>query len=657
MVSNSQNDVVYRRYVSQIRLLYILQFVYLLVFMVFYAYMYIGVQQLRAENAAHDEQCSLSINSDELWVEVPKNGQNSHASSTSSNDFLSQHEFWIRKDPEGVKVQAKEKSGKKKRKKRMAPRADLADNRLEEWTVVLGEDTIIPRNVFEKSCHRIHEFCAEEGYKLRGYTGLPGVPGEAGLRGPPGKKGPMGDVGPQGLVGEAGEDGKPGRDGRCNCTFPELFVQRVSVPGPPIIQIREKVVPVPVVVVKEVDVTRLVPFEPTPPGFTPPPGWSPGMGRPAYSRLMAKRTTTVPRVRKTTTTDMDDGVNGVEEMDDYGNYIDVNGTYGNGTNMTEATTEHITTEPPTTTPPYTGPPTLGYNRKECLLDAVGIPVLHAESQYGPVGSWMRDSNPYDEELAEKRWVTDDYASPVLYEYLDERHLMNKKQKIKYYVDYLASGTGNIIHNGSYFYHRHGSHFLVRYDLNSTQQQQHYLGAISHLDCARKPDHTFEICNDTERDAWLYGKPHNYVDYAADENGLWVVYTYRENPSLVVSKIETDFFITRTWVIEEANGTQFADTFIMCGILYGLESGTERDTRISFAYDLYNNRSIPLSVPWYNPYRANTMLDYNPVDGRLYFYDDRRLLSVNVRTVDHPTEPPTAAYNETMFTFEYEYEDK
>lgn len=61
---------------------------------------------------------------------------------------------------------------------------------------------------------------------------------------------------------------------------------------------------------------------------------------------------------------------------------------------------------------------------------MGIPVLHAESQYGPVGSWMRDSNPYDEELAEKRWVTDDYASPVLYEYLDERHLMNKKQKIK-----------------------------------------------------------------------------------------------------------------------------------------------------------------------------------------------------------------------------------
>lgn len=68
---------------------------------------------------------------------------------------------------------------------------------------------------------------------------------------------------------------------------------------------------------------------------------------------------------------------------------------------------------------------------ECLLDAIGIPVLHAESQYSAVGSWMRDSLPYNGEMAERRWVTDDYASPVLYEYENERQLMNKKQKIKF----------------------------------------------------------------------------------------------------------------------------------------------------------------------------------------------------------------------------------
>ena len=148
---------------------------------------------------------------------------------------------------------------------------------------------------------------------------------------------------------------------------------------------------------------------------------------------------------------------------------------------------------PTTEPPYTGPPTLGYNRKECRLNAVGIPVLHAESQYGSVGSWMRDTSPYSTTMANKRWLTDGYASPVLYEYEDERQLMNKKQKIKYYVDYLASGTGSTIYNGSYFYHRHGSNILVRYDLESTMQiQSDEIEGIGNNDCPRKHDHTFEV---------------------------------------------------------------------------------------------------------------------------------------------------------------------
>lgn len=51
----------------------------------------------------------------------------------------------------------------------------------------------------------------------------------------------------------------------------------------------------------------------------------------------------------------------------------------------------------------------------------------------------------------------------------------------------------MIYNGSYFYHRHGSNFLVRYNLiNAAQIQSDQLGNISSLDCTRKHDHTFEV---------------------------------------------------------------------------------------------------------------------------------------------------------------------
>uniref|UniRef100_A0A0K0FDJ8 Gliomedin (inferred by orthology to a human protein) n=1 Tax=Strongyloides venezuelensis TaxID=75913 RepID=A0A0K0FDJ8_STRVS len=512
-----------------------------------------------------------------------------------------------------------------KRIKRNLPAENDIPNHmdLDDWTVLIGQDTIIPRIVFERSCSRIHRFCSDQGKKLRGFQGKPGPPGSKGPMGPPGKRGPQGKVGPTGLVGDVGQQGQPGEDGICNCTLPNLYVHRIPIPGPPIIQIKEKQVPVPVVVVKEVEVTRLVPFEPTPPGFGPPPGWKPGMPMPDpkfHQILKQPILTTTVRSRKITKPKIKGPIGPPKTK----------GTSRTFNSTTVNPNYQVTTEGEPTLPQYTGPPTLGYNRRECLLNAVGIPVLHAESQYRDVGSWMRDANPQDREASEKRWVTDGYASPVLYEYADEKQLMNKKQQIKYYVDFLASGTGSMIYNGSYFYHRHNSLFLVSYDLETTEEIQSEIPNIAHIDCERNHDHTFQNCNETDRDPWLYNRPHNYVDFAVDENGIWMIYMKPESTSLFINKIETDFYVVQTWEINDINATEIADAFIMCGILYTLESGEERDTRINFGYNLFTNEILDIDVSWYNPYRKLSMLHYNPVDGRLYFFDSKKLLSVNVR---------------------------
>ncbi|KAL3097736.1 hypothetical protein niasHT_026832 [Heterodera trifolii] len=468
-----------------------------------------------------------------------------------------------------------------------------------KWsTVLLGYDTIIPRQVFETSCQRVHRYFS---FIL-------------------GRRGPSGRMGPIGPVGDIGAEGPPGSDGRCNCSLPDLYVQRVPVPGPPIPI--EKLVPVPVIVLKEMEVTKLVPFEPTPPGFAPPLGWVPGMPMPDQSQTRL----VPPTVRPTASSQ-------------YRHWWSRPWRRRSTTSATATTTTatltpppaHLTASQPTTPTPYTGPPTLAENRRECRLNAVGIPVLHAESQYGTTGSWFRDSMPRSGKWKEKRWVTDGDASPVLYEYANERELMNKKQNIKYYVDFLASGTGSTVNNGSYFYHRHGSNILVRYDLESNDQiQSDALGPIASLDCPWKPDQTFTACNESDRHLWLYNRTHNYVDFAFDENGGWVIYMRPESPQLMVSKIEEDFFVVGTWQLD-VNGTDLEDAFVMCGVLYGLESSTERDTFISFAFDMYRNESIFIDVPWYNPYKGLAQLSYNSVDNRLYFFDNGKLLSVNVRT--------------------------
>ncbi|VDD97107.1 unnamed protein product [Enterobius vermicularis] len=256
------------------------------------------------------------------------------------------------------------------------------------------------KNILEKSCDRLHDHCSRRGRKLVGFIGPRGPPGPQGPAGPPGKRGPTGPEGPMGLIGDVGREGPPGRDGVCNCTFPDIYMQPVAVPGPPIIQIQEKIVPVPVIIIKEVDMK--------------------GMETTDQSRIVepainSSYTSATPISSNETSSN-------VSQFDEFTPKT-IKPTRGQQTLRADVQLTTITE-------PYSGPPTLGYNRKECTLAAVGIPVLHAESQYSSIGSWMRDSQPYSDEMSKRRWLTDDYASPVLYEYENEKQLLNKKQKIK-----------------------------------------------------------------------------------------------------------------------------------------------------------------------------------------------------------------------------------
>lgn len=70
------------------------------------------------------------------------------------------------------------------------------------------------------------------------------------------------------------------------------------------------------------------------------------------------------------------------------------------------------------------------------------------------------------------------------------------------------------------------------------------------------------------------------------------------------------------------------------------------TIVFFIHSNFSNQTLDVDIPWYNPvsyyylsinmpvqYRGLTMLHYNPIDGRLYFFDAGKLLSVNVRIED------------------------
>ena len=70
-----------------------------------------------------------------------------------------------------------------------------------------------------------------------------------------------------------------------------------------------------------------------------------------------------------------------------------------------------------------------------------------------------------------------------------------------------TGTGHVVYAGAFYYHREGSSQVVRYDLT----RKTITGHITLADV------------EYEGEDYLYASDFNYVDLAADENGLWAVY--------------------------------------------------------------------------------------------------------------------------------------
>jgi len=80
------------------------------------------------------------------------------------------------------------------------------------------------------------------------------------------------------------------------------------------------------------------------------------------------------------------------------------------------------------------------------------------------------------------------------------------------LDEAYTGTGHVVYDGSFYYHRVGSREVIRYDLT----RKTITGRIFLADVQ------------FDGDDYLYDSEFNYVDLAVDENGLWAIYAPAHN---------------------------------------------------------------------------------------------------------------------------------
>ncbi|XP_033711083.1 myocilin isoform X2 [Tursiops truncatus] len=250
---------------------------------------------------------------------------------------------------------------------------------------------------------------------------------------------------------------------------------------------------------------------------------------------------------------------------------------------------------------------------------VGEPVTlrTAETLTGKYGVWMRDPQaayPYTQETT---WRIDTVGTDIrqVFEYdLISQFLQGYPSKVHVLPRPLES-TGAVVYQGSLYFQAAESRTVIRYELRTEtlKAEKEIPGAGYH---GQFP--------------YSWGG-YTDIDLAVDETGLWVIYsTEAAKGAIVLSKLNPENLeLEQTW---ETNirKQSVANAFIICSTLYTISSYSLPDATVNFAYDTSTGSSKALMVPFKNRYKYSSMIDYNPLEKKLFAWDNFNMVTYDIR---------------------------
>jgi hypothetical protein len=259
---------------------------------------------------------------------------------------------------------------------------------------------------------------------------------------------------------------------------------------------------------------------------------------------------------------------------------------------------------------------LGDRKQSCELSMIGKPILNHYLDI-PRGAWMRDPVTRDNVTVEKIWLSKESDQEHLFEYRNrfdyQKNIPSRSAPYKLVCPF--KGSANIIYNGYFYYYCEKVNRIYRFDLRSEVQVSYDMEKV-------------ESFNKTHL---LYEEKLHVIDFNADDNGIWIIHSAKNSNNTIVSKINETTLEPLVTFDLSLQHPKIGEMFIICGVLYAVDSSSKRDTKIRFALDLYTgNRLLDKEIDFTNPLNGTSTIAYNHNTKELYTWNSGNQLTYPVK---------------------------